>query len=62
MKRATPRQGSAAEGGVPERLWSLQIGKNRQSAKAFRTACALRAGGGGSECAMRREHRRPLTL
>ena len=31
MERAIPRQGSAAEGGVLERLWSLQIGKNRQS-------------------------------
>ena len=31
MKRAIPPQGSAAEAGSPERLWSLQIGKNRQS-------------------------------
>ena len=31
MKRAIRPQGSAAEAGYPERLWSLQFGKNRQS-------------------------------
>ena len=31
MKRVIPRQGSAAEAESPERLWSVQIGKNRQS-------------------------------
>ena len=31
MKRESPPVGSAAEGGVPERLWSLQKCKNRQS-------------------------------
>ena len=30
VKRESPAVASAAEGGVPERLWSLQIGKNRQ--------------------------------
>ena len=31
MKRAIPRQGSAAGGGVRDRFWKLQIGKIRQS-------------------------------
>ena len=49
----------------PVRLWSLKISEilqdlRRDSSTPFQPC--PEAGGGGSECAMRREHRRPLTL
>ena len=49
----------------PVRLWSLKISEicedlRRGSSTPFQPC--PEAGGGGSECAMRREHRRPLTL
>ena len=47
-KRAIRRQGSAAEAGSPERLWSLlNRQESAESAKTFGTPCPLRAGGGG---------------
>ena len=47
-KRGFPLQGSAAEAGSPERLWSLlKRQESTESAKTFGTPCPLRAGGGG---------------
>ena len=47
-KRGSPLQGSAAEAGSPERLWSLlKRQESTESAKTFGTPCPLRAGGGG---------------
>ena len=47
-KRGSPPQGSAAEAGSPERLWSLlNRQESTESAKTSGTPCPLRAGGGG---------------
>ena len=54
--------GRVGGGGLARRgFWSLRIRRSAESEAWFDTPC-LTEGGGGSECAMRREHRRPPIL
>jgi hypothetical protein len=63
VKKGSPAQGSAEHPCFPKSFWSWHSQKNSsESAASAGTPCPLRAGGGGSECAMRREHRRPTIL